>query len=208
MTEMSQHTTLFAALAAAQKGFTVIVKNRVNPAFHSRYADIEAILQSVRPALNANGLFLSQSVTTDGGMVSVETIVTHQSGETLRSGVTQIPVGVSKNQAQAVGSAITYARRYSLAAFLGVSADDDDDGNGAGEAQSSPRPAPAPARPAFALTQDMVNEATVYAQKGSAAYKAYYDVQTNEWKKAMFQSGTHQRLKDIAAKHDMEVNHE
>lgn len=208
MAEQSQHTTLYAALAAAQKGFAVIVKNKVNPAFSSRYADIEAILQAVRPSLNENGLFLSQSVTTDGKTVSVETMVTHSSGEILRSGVTQIPVGISKIPAQAVGSAITYARRYSLTAFLGVSADDDDDGNGAGEAQSSPRPAPAPDRPAFNLTQEMVNEATVYAQRGSAAYKAYYDVQTNEWKKAMFQSGTHQRLKDIAAKHDVEANHE
>lgn len=203
--EITVKPTLYAALAAAQGDFNVIVKNRVNPAFHSRYADIEAILQAVRPALNKHGLFLSQTVTTDTGNVSVETVIMHESGDCLRSGVTQIPIGPNKNMAQAAGSAITYARRYSLAAFLGVSADDDDDGNAvAPQAQ----PAPAPARPAFSLTQDMVNQATVVAQKGSAAYQAYYMAQNNEWRKAMIASGAHERLKTMAKTHDQENGNE
>lgn len=197
--------TIYAALAAAQGDFNVIVKNKVNPAFHSRYADIEAILQAVRPALNKHGLFLSQTVTTDTCHVSVETVIMHESGECLRSGVTQIPIGANKNMAQAAGSAITYARRYSLASFLGVSADDDDDGNAVAPQERQAAPAP---RPAFSLTQDMVNQATAVAQKGSAAYQAYYMAQNNEWRKAMIASGAHERLKTMAKTHDQEDGNE
>lgn len=127
---------IYKALVCAQSEFKNIPKNRENGAYKgSKYADLEAILQTVRPVLNKHGVFLYQDVKSDGSCVTVETVLVHESGGELRSGTLILPVGA--RTAQAVGSAITYGRRYSLCGFLGVSADDDDDGNAASGVQVS-----------------------------------------------------------------------
>lgn len=143
---------LYAALAQAQAEFATIPKNKTNPAFHSKYADLEAILQTVRPVLNRHGIFLYQTTQSDGAFVTVETVLVHASGAELRSGPLTVPV--AGRTAQAVGSAITYGKRYSLSGFLGVSADDDDDGNAASEQ-------PARGNPARRLAAPRTNSAAV-----------------------------------------------
>ena len=148
---------LFSALAKAQSQIGVASKDKVNPAFNSRYVDLSAVLTAVLPAWNANGLAVTQfPLVSDGNeWIELTTLVSHSSGEFLEHAM-RMPVG-GKRDAHAVGSATTYARRYSVAAIAGV-IQDDDDGNLAShvdvirtEARNVARaelPRPAPLRPA------------------------------------------------------------
>lgn len=181
---------IYAALAAAQAEFKTVVKNCVNPAFNSKYADLQSILDATRPALNRHGLFLFQRVASSKDGVSVETCVSHASGETLSSGVLFLPVISPKNPAQGFGSAETYARRYSLSAFLGVSADEDDDGNGAKldeQTLTNER-----------LASALVDVATESAHRGMTAYKDFYAMLTPTARKALNAAGIHSELKVVA----------
>lgn len=185
---------IYAALAAAQAEFKPIAKNCVNPAFGSKYADLQSILDGTRPALNRHGLFLFQRVTSAKDGVSVETCVTHASGGTLSSGVLFIPVVNPKNPAQAFGSAETYARRYSLSAFLGVNADEDDDGNRAEIDEQT--------KLQERLASALVDVATEAANHGTAAYKYFYANLTPTARKALIAAGIHGELKVVAASVD------
>ena len=117
-----------AALVKAQKEFGPALKTSTNPAFRSRYADLSACVEAVIDALNNNDIYLMQPTheCTDG--VIVETIFIHSSGEQISSGKLHVPA--TKHDAQGYGSALTYARRYSLMAACGI-APEDDDGNAA-----------------------------------------------------------------------------
>lgn len=136
---------LAEALAKAQAEMKAAPLNKVNPHFKSKYADLPAVIDAVRPALTKHGLSVTQTTRiAEGGLVLVTTLH-HASGETL-SGEYPLPVG----KPQEMGSAITYARRYSLAALCCIAADEDDDANaseGAGQTASRPKAAP-PAKPA------------------------------------------------------------
>jgi len=114
------------AFVAAQKAFGPALKTHTNPAFKSRYADLSACIEAVIDALNANGIALMQQTREDATGVTVETVFIHDSGETLSSGPLHVPA--SKQDPQGYGSALTYARRYSLMAACGI-APEDDDGN-------------------------------------------------------------------------------
>lgn len=189
-TPATEAPNIYAALAAAQAEFKPIAKNCVNPAFGSKYADLQSILDGTRPALNRHGLFLYQRVMSSKDGISVKTCVTHASGETLSSGVLFIPVISPKNPSQAFGSAETYARRYSLSAFLGVSADEDDDGNGAKvdeQTLTNER-----------LASALVDVATEAAHRGMTAYKGFYELLTPTARKALNAAGIHSELKVLA----------
>lgn len=121
---------LSAALAKAQAEFKVVGFNRLNPHFKNRYADLTAVINATRPALATHGLAVAQFPTADGQKVTVETVLTHSSGQYIAGALT---LQASKADAQGVGAAITYAKRYGMCAILGVSADEDDDGNAASE---------------------------------------------------------------------------
>lgn len=123
---------LAASLAKAQASIEGAVKGKVNPAFKSKYADLSSVWEACREALTDNGLSVVQSPgpVADGRM-ELTTMLMHSSGEWMRGTLT-IPLG--KVDAQAYGSATTYARRYALAAFVGVSPEDDD-GNAAAKAK-------------------------------------------------------------------------
>lgn len=127
---------LAAALAEAQGEVENATKNSQNPHLKNRYADLAEILNTVRPVLSRHGLAVSQHPSYSDGMVHVETIMLHKSGEWMSS---TISTPVQKPDPQGVGSACTYARRYSLAAIVGLSQEDDD-----GHAASKPKPGPAP----------------------------------------------------------------
>ena len=189
-TPATEAPNIYAALAAAQAEFRPVVKNCVNPAFGSKYADLQSILDATRPVLNRHGLFLYQRATSSKDGVSVETCVSHASGETLSSGVLFLPVISPKNPAQGFGSAETYARRYSLSAFLGVSADEDDDGNGAKvdeQTLTNER-----------LASALVDVATEAAHRGMTAYKDFYEHLTPTARKALNAAGIHSELKVVA----------
>lgn len=125
-----------AALVKAQKAFGPALKTNTNPHFKSKYADLSACVEAVIDALNDNGIALIQrNVETESG-VCVETVFVHESGEMLSSGPLHVPA--AKQDPQGYGSALTYARRYSLMAACGI-APEDDDGNAAAKAKQEQR---------------------------------------------------------------------
>lgn len=130
------------ALVKAQMAFGPALRSSTNPHFKSRYADLSACVEAVIEALNGNGIALIQRTLPCESGVTVETVFLHTSGETLSSGPLHVPA--SKNDPQGYGSALTYARRYSLMAACGI-APEDDDGHAASKATSYAKPAqPAP----------------------------------------------------------------
>ena len=127
---------LAAALAAAQGVMKGALKDSANPFFKSRYADLASVVEAIRTAFSTNGLSYIQTVEpSDKDEVRVETTLLHASGEWISCGILSLPV--SKIDAQGYGSALTYARRYSLSAAVGV-APEDDDGNAASLAKPKP----------------------------------------------------------------------
>lgn len=116
------------ALVKAQTAFAPALKTSSNPHFKSRYADLAACVEAVVDALNSNGIALLQKTHPDDKGVTVETVLVHESGEMLSGGCLHVPA--AKHDPQGYGSALTYARRYSLMAACGI-APEDDDGNAA-----------------------------------------------------------------------------
>lgn len=116
------------AFIKAKREFGPALKDRTNPAFKSKYADLGACLDAVDDALLNNGIAMMQETFEDSTGVTVETVFIHESGEILRGGKLHVPA--SKQDPQGYGSALTYARRYSLQAACGI-APEDDDGNAA-----------------------------------------------------------------------------
>lgn len=114
------------ALVKAQRAFAPALKTATNPHFRTKYADLSACIEAVIDALNDNGIYLLQKTHPDESGVTVETLFMHESGETITGGVLHVPA--SKQDPQGYGSALTYARRYSLMAACGI-APEDDDGN-------------------------------------------------------------------------------
>ena len=125
-----------AALVKAQKAFGPALKTSTNPAFRSKYAKLENCIEAVIDALNDNGIVLMQPTHLCEDGVIVETMFLHESGEQISNGKLHVPA--TKHDAQGYGSALTYARRYSLLAACGIAAEDDD-----GEAASKSKAAPA-----------------------------------------------------------------
>ena len=170
---------LAAALCKAQPKIGVAIKDKVNPAFKSKYADLGAVWEAARPALQEHGLAVMQLPATDEpGYAALETIVLHESGEYISS-VSRAKI--VKDDPQGYGSAITFLRRYALSAALGIVADVDDDGHAASHGtptapprqaqkaqQPAARPNTAPA-PAPADSEPLGNEkgARLHAQLGA-----------------------------------------
>ena len=115
---------LAAALSKAQSTIQGAIKDTANPFFKSKYADLASVKDAIQVPLSSNGLAYVQVVHNPENGVGVETILMHASGEWLSGGVVFVPV--SKADAQGYGSALTYARRYSLSAITGVAPEDDD----------------------------------------------------------------------------------
>jgi hypothetical protein len=133
-----------SALVKAQKEFGPALKSSTNPAFRSRYADLSACVEAVIDALNNNDIFMMQPTHECDNGVIVETIFIHSSGEQISSGKLHVPA--TKHDAQGYGSALTYARRYSLMTACGI-APEDDDGNSAAKTKAPPaKPAAQPAK--------------------------------------------------------------
>lgn len=116
---------LAEALAKAQSELEGAKKESTNPFFKSGYADLHAVIKSAFPYLSKHGLSVSQGNEIIPGAICVTTTLMHSSGQWLRS---KIKVPLSKVDAQGVGAAMTYGRRYGLSAIVGI-AQYDDDGN-------------------------------------------------------------------------------
>lgn len=122
---------LAAAMAKAQAAIEGASKDKTNPHFKSAYADLASVWDACREALTTHGIVVLQPVTAEreSPTITVTTILLHTSGQFLSSALSMTP---AQNTPQAMGSCITYARRYGLAAMVGV-APEDDDGNAASE---------------------------------------------------------------------------
>jgi hypothetical protein len=117
-----------AAFVAAKKAFAPALKTNTNSHFKNKYVDLASCLEAVNDALLENGIAVYQETFEVPDGVCVETCFLHESGETLRMGKLHVPA--AKHDPQGYGSALTYARRYSLMAACGIAAEDDD-GNAA-----------------------------------------------------------------------------
>lgn len=139
---MEQISKIAPAFIAAKKAFGPALKAKNNPAFKgSKYADLAACLEAVDDALLEHGIALYQETSLDDTGVTIETCFLHESGELIRGGKLHVPA--SKQDPQGYGSALSYARRYSLMAACGIAAEDDD-GNAASQRPQQRQAAPKP----------------------------------------------------------------
>ncbi len=127
MNRSDQINELAAAMAKAQAKIEGATKDKTNPAFRSRYADLGAVWDAVRAPLSENGLAVVQFPRKTDTGVEVETILMHSSGQWMSD---TLAFPISKADAHGHGGGITYARRFSLQSICGV-APVDDDGNAA-----------------------------------------------------------------------------
>ena len=171
---------LAAALAKAQSAIKGAVKDANNPFFKTKYADLASVWEACRVPLTDYGLSVAQSTRMEGEIVVIETMLLHASGQFICGELALPPV---KNDPQGHGSAITYARRYALAAMVGV-APEDDDGEGAVDRKapvaSKQQPVTRPANTNAAKASDMAMafaeaHATRYAQCETEADLAALD---------------------------------
>ncbi len=168
MLKSEEINELAAAISMAQGEIENASKNSANPHFKSKYADLAEVINCIRPVFSKHGLSVTQFPSYDGGVVSVETVIAHKSGQWM-SGTISAPV--SKQDAQGVGSATTYCRRYALAAAACLAQEDDDGENAIGRAKQS--------APAKKITDSQAADLTaIMEQVGSDAGKfcAYFKI--------------------------------
>jgi hypothetical protein len=142
---------LAIALAKAQAAIVGAAKDKTNPHFKSKYADLSSVWDASRKPLSDNGLSVVQIPSAEGDTVTVTTILMHISGQFIQGSLTTLNQNM-KNVSQGIGSCITYARRYALSSFVGICPDDDD---GQGSAGTGTRAAPRPEAPKPEVTPDM-----------------------------------------------------
>lgn len=172
-TQSEQIKELATALAAAQAEVEAAKKESTNPHFKNKYADLASVWLACRGPLTSHGLAVTQWPSTTERGVAVTTVLTHSSGQWMRDTL-ELPLAQNAT-AQQVGSAITYARRYMLAAVAGVAPDDDD-----GEAASKAAPKETQRKTTKPAAKEAVNgkpqpnrersEANVQCRKIYAAY--------------------------------------
>lgn len=138
---------LAKALSQAQKEIEGAGKNAKNPFFKSSYADLQSVMDAAREPLTKNGLAYVQGMRYEADKTFLVTRLMHSSGEWIEG---EIPLNPTKNDPQAVGSAITYMRRYSLAAMIGITQVDDDGESNRIPAQEMAVKEKAPSKPAAA----------------------------------------------------------
>ena len=171
------------ALVKAQKAFGPALKTSTNPHFKSKYADLSSCVEAVIESLNDNGIMLMQQCHESESGVIVETLFIHESGETFSAGKLHVPA--AKQDPQGYGSALTYARRYSLMAACGI-APEDDDGNAASNPQSAAKPA---AKFNLAASLKWIKEASTPQEAITRARNAYTKAETDQERKAIQEFG-------------------
>ena len=182
-------TELAKSLCKAQAVMGTATRDKVNPAFKSKYADLAAVWEAIRKPLTDNGIAVAQCCTQASGQVSVETVLLHNSGEWMSEVLT---VPMVKMDSFSLGSAISYGRRYALMAMLGVAADDDD-----GVAAANGK-----AEPTTAWTRELQDLAGEAATTGMVTYKAWWESLSKETRAVLATTREHQGFKATAIKVD------
>ena len=168
MLKSEEINELAAAISMAQGEIENASKNSANPHFKSKYADLAEVINCIRPVFSKHGLSVTQFPSYEGGVVSVETVIAHKSGQWM-SGTISAPV--SKHDAQGVGSATTYCRRYSLAAVACLAQEDDDAENAIGMNTK--------ASPAKSITDSQIADLTALMEQvgsDSSKFCAYFKI--------------------------------
>lgn len=145
--ELTPEQQFAVALCKAQTSLKHALRDSKNPHFQSTFADLTSVLDAVRDPYTSNGFSIMQPITTEDSVTYVCTVLLHEGGHSVTS---RMPLAMGE-KAQAVGSFITYWRRYQLQSICGVGAEDDD-GNRAQEASSS-YTAPGAAQDKICLSQ-------------------------------------------------------
>ena len=196
---------LAAALSKAQAEFPVIKFDSVNPFLKNGYASLGAVIAGGRPVLAKNGLAVTQLTFGEDGVVGVETMLTHSSGEWISDRVSmQVGEERGKSSAQVAGSIVTYLRRYALASILGVYADEDGDGNKPAPAELKAREENKPVE-AASVSETMTIED---ACKTTTSQNKQYGSMTIDGLKAML-SAMHKKLanNELTPEEKAEVEH-
>jgi hypothetical protein len=126
--QSDQINELASALSKAQSEINPAIKDSTNPFFKSKYADLSSVWNACKDPLTKNGLAILQTMDIQNGQTVLVTTLAHSSGQWMKS---FLPVINEKNNAQGLGSALTYNRRYALSAIVGIICDEDDDAEGA-----------------------------------------------------------------------------
>ena len=191
-----EHSESIAKLAAALAAFQSEVKDPArdgeNPHFRSKYVQIDGLLAAVRPILAKHGLSVIQSTGGNGQDISVTTEIMHTSGEWIRTDA--LILKAVKADPQGAGSAVTYGRRYSLSAALGVAWDDDDDGNAA----SNP-PTKAKTKAKTPTKDDYLREVAAEAKKQHLGGKEVQYILRTRYQKSASSELTLEEASDLAA---------
>lgn len=188
---------LAEALAKAQGLMKGAVKDSLNPFFKQKYADLAAVWEACKEPLSANGLAVVQTTDTspEGAGVVIETMLLHASGEWISGRLLLTPV---KNDPQGMGSAITYGRRYGLAAIVGVSPEDDDAQSASetsekkAEKPLSPKATSAPKTNNFEFLKHMatqknrIGDSAYYGILGGSGYEHANQITDYEAQKVIF----------------------
>lgn len=153
------------ALSKAQGMIKGAAKDSENPHFKSKYADLASVWEACREALAKNEIAVVQPVTGGPETITISTMLIHSSGESLCSSFTIRP---GKADAQGLGSAITYGRRYGLASMVGV-APEDDDGNAASEGKPRATPKAEGTASKAAQQQSDASGKTIFLDLGGGA---------------------------------------
>ena len=180
---------LAAALSKAQGAFDHAKKDVKNEFFKSKYADLASVIDAAKKPLSDNGLSVCQICdTTETGDVILETILMHTSGEFISG---RYPIRPVKADPQAMGSAITYARRYAFSAITGIAADDDD-GNGASQPVKTKTTAPEPLK--YCTDDDFAEKSVAWFDLIKSGKKTANQIITMIQTKYLF---TENQLKEI-----------
>lgn len=168
MNQSENINELATALSKCQGEITPAIKDSNNPFFKSKYADLNSVWSVCREPLSKHGLAVIQTMDKDeaGALVLITTLA-HSSGQWIRS---KTPIPLLKSDPQAMGSSITYMRRYSLSAIVGISTDEDDDGEKAMNRNGEVKPKPKEKPKAEAITKEQSLELMAIAEKCDEKY--------------------------------------
>lgn len=150
---------LVSALSKAQGKIQPAKFNKTNPHYKTRYADFTSVMDACRTALSDNGLAVMQYCETINNDLTLVTMLAHTSGQWIKS---HYPLKPAQMTSQAIGACMTYAKRYSLSAMIGIVADDDDDDGETDRVQQNQASAPKPVKLA---SSDQIEEIKGYDSK-------------------------------------------
>ena len=168
---------LAKALVMAQAAMSHAAKDSKNPHFKSAYSSLASVIDAVRPHLSANGLAVVQKTHDAEGGVCVETVIIHESGQEMSFGKLFVPA--SKHDSQGFGSALSYAKRYSIQTAMCVASADDD-------GESAVKSAPPKVEKPKGIDMDV----TVELMAGAVSYESLKDIFRLAWTQCLKEQQT------------------